>query len=56
MVKCQVCGKDELLSFECRYCGNNLCGEHRLPENHYCKVRLVRKNMSKTSSWKLWDI
>ncbi len=35
-MKCAVCGKDELLPFKCKYCGEFFCGEHRLPEKHDC--------------------
>jgi len=35
-MKCAVCGKDELLPFKCKYCGEFFCAEHRLPEKHDC--------------------
>ncbi len=35
-MKCAVCGKDELLPFKCKYCGEFFCAEHRLPEKHNC--------------------
>jgi Zn-dependent protease len=35
-LKCQYCGKDELLPFKCQYCQGLFCAEHRLPENHNC--------------------
>ncbi len=35
-MKCQFCGKDEVLPFKCQYCGGFFCPEHRLPENHAC--------------------
>ena len=35
--KCDFCGKEEYLPFECRYCGGKFCAEHRLPEAHNCK-------------------
>jgi len=38
MVRCDICGKDELLPFICSYCGKSLCSEHRLPENHDCQA------------------
>lgn len=31
-----MCGKDELLPFVCKYCGQSFCAEHRLPESHNC--------------------
>ncbi len=36
MTKCSVCGKEEMLPFVCRYCGQSFCSEHRLPETHGC--------------------
>ena len=36
MPKCQCCGKEVLLPFECPYCSKAFCTEHRLPENHQC--------------------
>jgi hypothetical protein len=36
MAKCDACGKDENLPYQCRRCGRTFCGEHRLPENHDC--------------------
>jgi hypothetical protein len=36
MAKCDACGKDENLPYQCRRCGQTFCGEHRLPENHNC--------------------
>lgn len=36
MAKCDVCGKDESMPYNCRHCGGTYCGEHRLPENHNC--------------------
>jgi len=35
-LKCQFCGKEEVLPFKCQYCGGLFCPEHRLPENHAC--------------------
>jgi len=37
-VKCQYCGKDEVLPFKCQYCQGFFCAEHRLPENHACPL------------------
>ncbi|AHF99787.1 rhomboid family protein [Halostagnicola larsenii XH-48] len=36
MAKCDVCGQQENMPYECRHCGGTHCGEHRLPENHGC--------------------
>jgi len=35
-LKCQQCGKEEVLPFKCQYCQGLFCAEHRLPENHSC--------------------
>lgn len=36
MARCDHCGEDESLPYNCRYCGGQFCGAHRLPENHDC--------------------
>ncbi|MBD3212535.1 MAG: hypothetical protein GF311_08000 [Candidatus Lokiarchaeota archaeon] len=34
---CEFCGKEiGYLPFRCKYCGNQYCKDHRLPENHEC--------------------
>lgn len=35
-VKCQLCKEEVLLPFQCNYCGQYFCGDHRLPEKHLC--------------------
>ena len=35
-MKCSHCDVEETLPFDCAYCGNSFCGDHRLPENHAC--------------------
>jgi hypothetical protein len=35
--RCDFCGKEEYLPFECRYCNGKFCSEHRLPEAHECE-------------------
>lgn len=35
-MKCQFCGKEEVLPFKCQFCQGLFCAEHRLPENHSC--------------------
>ncbi len=35
-MKCQQCGKEEVLPFKCPFCQGLFCAEHRLPENHNC--------------------
>jgi len=34
--KCIVCSKEDILNRECSYCGQLVCTDHRLPENHNC--------------------
>jgi membrane associated rhomboid family serine protease len=36
MAKCDQCGKNENMPYQCRHCGGTYCAEHRLPENHSC--------------------
>jgi hypothetical protein len=36
MPKCEHCGKEVALPYECSFCGRYFCVEHRLPENHNC--------------------
>ena len=35
-MKCQKCGQETFLPFQCPYCGGHFCSVHRLPENHDC--------------------
>jgi Zn-dependent protease len=35
-MKCQKCGQETFLPFQCPYCGGQFCTLHRLPENHAC--------------------
>ena len=35
-MKCKICGYEENLPFECRYCNDFFCYSHRLPHNHAC--------------------
>lgn len=36
MGKCAYCSAKERLPFRCKFCGEQFCGKHRLPENHSC--------------------
>ena len=36
MARCDACGEDENMPYNCRHCGGTYCGDHRLPENHGC--------------------
>ena len=43
MDSCYYCGLESDMPFECNYCKDKFCPEHRLPENHRCvKLRLIR--------------
>jgi predicted nucleic acid binding AN1-type Zn finger protein len=39
--KCAYCGDVTDMPFECTYCGDPFCPEHRLPEEHRC-VKLTQ--------------
>jgi Zn-dependent protease len=42
-MKCQKCGQEIFLPFQCPYCGGQFCAAHRLPENHACpKMEIAR--------------
>lgn len=47
--KCSYCSKpltgEDAYYFRCRYCGQDFCYEHRLPENHLCKSSPLRRNI-----------
>jgi hypothetical protein len=61
MPKCEQCGKEVELPFECNFCGHYFCMEHRLPENHNCPNQPARTPLGqwkakKVSSRKLTEI
>jgi hypothetical protein len=35
-LQCEICGKEDALTFHCNYCGGYFCAEHHLPETHNC--------------------
>jgi len=39
--KCAYCGDMTDMPFECNYCKDPFCSEHRLPEEHRC-VKLTQ--------------
>ena len=47
--KCAYCGDMTDMPFECNYCHDPFCSEHRLPEDHRCvKLSQIRaKNLVK---------
>ena len=36
MARCDACGSEENMPYQCRRCGQTFCADHRLPENHDC--------------------
>lgn len=42
-VNCAYCGDETDLPFQCNYCKDEFCAEHRLPEEHRCvKLTSIR--------------
>lgn len=35
-LKCEKCGQETFLPFQCPHCDGQFCAAHRLPENHAC--------------------
>jgi len=52
--KCSYCSKplvgEDAYFFRCRYCEQDFCYEHRLPENHLCKSSPLRRNIPNSTS------
>jgi rhomboid protease GluP len=52
--KCSYCSKpligEDAYYFRCRYCEQDFCYEHRLPENHLCKSSPLHRNIPSSSS------
>ncbi len=44
--ECAYCGEPTDMPFECNYCKDPFCSEHRLPEEHRC-VKLTSIRASK---------
>ncbi|MGB9672041.1 MAG: AN1-type zinc finger domain-containing protein [Candidatus Norongarragalinales archaeon] len=42
MPKCEQCGKEVDLPFQCNFCGHYFCIEHRIPESHNCPNQPAR--------------
>ena len=58
--RCAYCGDMVDIPFECTYCKDPFCDEHRLPEDHRCvKLTVIRakkldaKNLAKILEHKL---
>ena len=42
---CAYCGELQDMPFQCNYCKDPFCAEHRLPEDHRCvKLTQIRAN------------
>ena len=40
---CAYCGDETDMPFQCNYCKDQFCPDHRLPEEHRCvKLSLIR--------------
>ena len=50
--KCAYCGDMVDLPFECNYCKDPFCAEHRLPEDHRC-VKLTQIRTKKFGEQKV---
>ena len=52
--KCSYCSKplvgEDAYYFRCRYCEQDFCYEHRLPENHLCKSSPLRRNIPNSTA------
>jgi membrane associated rhomboid family serine protease len=52
--RCAFCSKplvgEESYYFHCKYCGQDFCSEHRLPEAHLCKSNPIRRTLPSTST------
>jgi predicted nucleic acid binding AN1-type Zn finger protein len=52
MLKCEMCGKEDMMPYCCSYCEKYFCSAHRIPENHECtavtagKKPVKKKNTS----------
>jgi|AntRauMinimDraft_3_1070383.scaffolds.fasta_scaffold01217_3 Predicted nucleic acid binding protein containing the AN1-type Zn-finger len=49
MSECSICATKGNLQYECNYCGDVFCSEHRLPEKHDCPGLIVFKHLG--SKW-----
>ena len=55
--RCAYCGDMVDIPFECTYCKDPFCDEHRLPEDHRCvKLTVIRAKKSIISTEPGWDM
>jgi len=48
-MNCKICGQEILMPFQCPYCGEQFCSQHRLPENHSCpRIGLAHSQKQET--------
>ena len=45
--KCTFCKEQVIMPFHCKYCGEDFCVNHRLPEQHKCPGLLDEKKIKK---------
>lgn len=38
MDNCEICGEETSMPYKCNLCEKKFCSDHRLPENHNCKM------------------
>ena len=50
MQECQLCKSDVAIIYNCNYCKQRFCSEHRLPEKHLCPNMPSKKNWRKRNS------
>ena len=51
--RCAYCGDMVDIPFECTYCKDPFCDEHRLPEDHRCvKLTVIRDGGPGSSKFK----
>ncbi|MBI4392733.1 MAG: rhomboid family intramembrane serine protease [Euryarchaeota archaeon] len=46
---CHLCGREEYLPFECRFCNRAFCVNHRLPESHQCAALSQYRESARSS-------
>jgi Zn-dependent protease len=51
LAECEICGREEVLPFDCPYCGGIFCSDHRLPENHNCRRLWMAQPPSKKTAY-----
>ena len=52
-MKCRKCGQETFLPFQCPYCGDQFCSEHRLPEAHECPRMDLARAQRREDTWEV---